>query len=186
MLYIERAILGKIEINFTTGWKFRLDPTDGENLLKLVKTWRNNLTNEYKEHLVLGAGFGNVRVNALSIADSPVADHIIEQGMNGTWTYRKWASGVAECWLDSELTLTGSTPVAYMNGSAYLTHATFDLPFTFKTQPRGVADGVLGTGLGFVNVQYESGYSKILVYVTGNQNDAGITIRSMIVTGRWK
>lgn len=98
MLYIERAILGQIEINFTTGWKFRLDPTDGENLLKLVKTWRSNLTNEYKEHLVLGAGFGNVRVNALSIADSPVADHIIEEGMNGTWTYRKWASGVAECW----------------------------------------------------------------------------------------
>ena len=99
MLYIERAILGKIEINFTTGWEFRLDPTDGENLLKLVKTWRNNLTNEYKEHLVLGAGFGNVRVNALSIADSPVADHIIEQGMkNYTWTYRKWASGLCEYW----------------------------------------------------------------------------------------
>lgn len=98
MLYIERAILGQIEINFTTGWKFRLDPTDGENLLKLVKTWKNNLTNEYKEHLVLGAGFGNVRVNALSIADSPVADHIIEQDMNGTWTYRKWASGLCEYW----------------------------------------------------------------------------------------
>lgn len=98
MLYIERAIRGQIEINFTTGWEFKLDPTDGENLLKLVKTWKNNLTNEHKETLVLGAGFGNVRVNALSIADSPVADHIIEQGMDGTWTYRKWASGVCEYW----------------------------------------------------------------------------------------
>lgn len=98
MLHIERAIRGQMEINFTTGWEFKLDPTDGENLLKLVKTWKNNLTNEYKENLVLGAGFGNVRVNALSIADSPVADHIIEQGMDGTWTYRKWASGVCEYW----------------------------------------------------------------------------------------
>lgn len=98
MLYIERAIRGQMEINFTTGWEFKLDPTDGENLLKLVKTWKNNLTNEYKENLVLGAGFGNVRVNALSIADSPVADHIIEQGINGTWTYRKFASGVCEYW----------------------------------------------------------------------------------------
>lgn len=98
MLLIRRAIDGAQEINFTTGWKFNLDPLNGENLLKLVKTWRNNLTNEYKEHLVLGAGFGNVRVNALSIADSPVADHIIEQGMNGIWTYRKWASGLCEYW----------------------------------------------------------------------------------------
>lgn len=119
-------------------------------------------------------------------ADLGYGDYVLEQGTSDIWTYRKWASGVAECWLHSELTLTGSTPVAYMNGSAYLTHATFDLPVTFKTQPRGVADGVLGSGLGFANVQYESGYSKIVVYVTGNQNDAAITIRSMIVTGRWK
>ena len=98
MLAIRRAIDGTQEINFTTGWKFNLDPLNGENLLKLVKTWKNNLTNEYKEHLVLGAGFGNVRVNALSIADSPVADHIIEQGMNGIWTYQKWVSGLCEYW----------------------------------------------------------------------------------------
>lgn len=25
-------------------------------------------------------------------------DYIIEQGVNGIWTYRKWASGIAECW----------------------------------------------------------------------------------------
>lgn len=186
MLYIERAILGKIDINFTTGWAFHLDPEDGENLLKLVKTWRNNLTNEYKEHLVLGAGFGNVRVNALGIGGDLVSDYVVSQGTSGIWTFRKWASGVAECWLESELTLTGSTPVAYMNDSAYYSYAPFDLPFTFKTQPRAVADGSLGTGMGFVNVLVGSGYSEITAYVTGNQNSAAIRIRSMIVTGRWK
>lgn len=25
-------------------------------------------------------------------------DYIIEQGTSGDWTYRKWASGIAECW----------------------------------------------------------------------------------------
>ena len=25
-------------------------------------------------------------------------DYIVEQGSSGIWTYRKWASGVAECW----------------------------------------------------------------------------------------
>lgn len=114
------------------------------------------------------------------------ADYIVEQGKSGIWTFRKWASGVAECWLESELTLTGSAPVANMNGSAYLSYVDVDLPFTFKTQPRGVANGVLGTGTGFVNVWCKNGYNEITVYVTGNQNSAAIIIRSMIVTGRWK
>ena len=98
LFYVRQAIDGTQEINFTNGWKFALDPTDGENLLKLTKTWHNNLTSESTEHLVLGAGFGNVRVNALSIADSPVADHIVEQGTSGIWTYRKWNSGLGEYW----------------------------------------------------------------------------------------
>lgn len=122
----------------------------------------------------------------LQIAGSTVMDFVVGQGTSGIWAYRKWASGVAECWLESELTLTGSTPAAYMNDSAYYSYATVNLPFTFKTQPSAVADGVLGTGMGFVNVLPESGYSKITVYVTGNQNSAAIRIRSMIVTGRWK
>ena len=31
-------------------------------------------------------------------------DHIVAQGVSGAWTYRKWASGVAECWISSEQT----------------------------------------------------------------------------------
>ena len=27
-----------------------------------------------------------------------IADYIVEQGTSGIWTYRKWNSGVAECW----------------------------------------------------------------------------------------
>ena len=25
-------------------------------------------------------------------------DYVIEEGQSGIWTYRKWASGIAECW----------------------------------------------------------------------------------------
>ena len=28
----------------------------------------------------------------------PEADHIVEMGSDGIWTYRKWRSGLAECW----------------------------------------------------------------------------------------
>ena len=28
----------------------------------------------------------------------PEADYVVEFGINGIWTYRKWKSGLAECW----------------------------------------------------------------------------------------
>ena len=28
----------------------------------------------------------------------PVADYVVSEGTSGNWRYRKWASGVAECW----------------------------------------------------------------------------------------
>lgn len=163
-----------------------------EGVLELAEDWHLKLTgatdlNAAAEKIAVLDPGGVVRYRTKAeLQGDLAADCIVSQGTSGIWTFRKWASGVAECWLESELTLTGSTPVAYMNDSAYYSYATFDLPFTFKTQPRAVADGVLGTGMGFVNVLVESGYSKITAYVSGNQNSAAITIRSMIVTGRWK
>lgn len=163
-----------------------------EGVLELAEDWHLKLTgatdlNAAAEKIAVLDPGGVVRYRTKAeLQRDLAADYIVSQGTSGIWTYRKWASGVAECWLESELTLTGSTPVANMNDSAYLSYVDVDLPFTFKTQPRAVANGVLGTGTGFVNVWCRNGYNEITVYVTGNQNNAAITIRSMIVTGRWK
>ena len=57
-------------------------------------------------------------------------DYVVEHGTSGIWTYRKWASGIAECWGTKEYdsinvnnswgnnyTGTASTPYAtYPNG----------------------------------------------------------------------
>lgn len=163
-----------------------------EGVLELAEDWHLKLTgatdlNAAAEKIAVLDPGGVVRYRTKAeLQGDLAADYIVGQGTSGIWTYRKWASGVAECWLESELTLTGSTPVANMNDSAYLSYVDVDLPFTFKTQPRAVANGVLGTGTGFVNVWCRNGYNEITVYVTGNQNSAAIRIRSMIVTGRWK
>ena len=163
-----------------------------EGVLELAEDWHLKLTgatdlNAAAEKIAVLDPGGVVRYRTKAeLQGDLAADYIVSQGTSGIWTFRKWASGVAECWLESELTLTGSTPVTNMNGSAYLSYVDVDLPFTFKTQPRGVANGVLGTGTGFVNVWCRNGYNEITVYVTGNQNSAEIIIRSMIVTGRWK
>lgn len=163
-----------------------------EGVLELAEDWHLKLTgatdlNAAAEKIAVLDPGGVVRYRTKAeLQGDLAADYIVSQGTSGIWTFRKWASGVAECWLESELTLTGSTPVANMNDSAYLSYVDVDLPFTFKTQPRAVANGVLGTGTGFVNVWCRNGYNEITVYVTGNQNSAAIIIRSMIVTGRWK
>ena len=40
--------------------------------------------------------FRNVETELVSLKK----EHVIEQGKSGVWTYRKWSSGVAECWID--------------------------------------------------------------------------------------
>ena len=32
------------------------------------------------------------------VLPSAATDYIVEQGTSGIWTYRKWNSGIAECW----------------------------------------------------------------------------------------
>ena len=182
MLYIERAILGQIEINFTTGWKFRLDPTDGENLLKLVKTWKNNLTNEYKEHLVLGAGFGNVRVNALSIGGDLIPDYIVSQGVSDIWTYRKWASGVAECWGQPSKSVASSG--TFLGADVFSTY--FSLPaglFTSVTEAN--VNPKLGSGYA-IPAYINATNASIGVDALANNSGTQTFSAHISVKGKWK
>lgn len=50
----------------------------------------------------------------LSIDGVPL-NYIVEEGIDGIWTYRKWNSGVAECWCKK--TYTGDTDITW--GSLY-------------------------------------------------------------------
>ena len=64
---------------------------------------------------------------SLKLDKSAVADYIIEQGTNGIWTYRKWNSGIAECWGIA----TGNT--ATNDDSSVPSSTTVELPFLFVT-----------------------------------------------------
>ena len=46
-----------------------------------------------------------IRVGGAGTA--PVADYVIEQGTSGVWFYRKWNSGLAECWTHPAITVRG-------------------------------------------------------------------------------
>ena len=69
----------------------------------------------------------------LKIQGSNLTDFVVEEGTKGIWTYRKWNSGIAECWGTSSVTSTFNKTW----GALYVCEPTErqDYPFTFVARP---------------------------------------------------
>lgn len=112
-------------------------------------------------------------------------DWIVEQGTSGIWTYRKWNSGIAECWTSAWQIDTAGSVSSLMGG--YYGKVIADLPFTFVTVGNISGNGCTGTGLGWVycGVDSTNNATQVNIYVCGNQNSTAIKYRCH-VTGTWK
>lgn len=101
------------------------------------------------------------------------ADYVIAQGTSGSWTYRKWNSGIYECWVR-----TG-------NGSS----VTINFPITFVEVPRILAtSGSTATAsvYGSVNV-FIRGVSTSKTDIHFETNVANTNIwADVYVIGKWK
>ena len=77
------------------------------------------------------------RIRQLEYKLGLIDDYVVDYGTSNIWTYRKWASGIAECWGTAwyyNLTINR----AY--GSVYVAQAgneqgNIDFPFTFAYRP---------------------------------------------------
>ena len=110
-----------------------------------------------------------------------IGDYVVEQGTSGNWKYRKWNSGIAECWV----ILTGSsTKYATGGGEGYRHALTVNYPFTFTANPVVTATAQMGTGLSVVDrvVLYKD---KVTIGINSNLATSGYTI-SVFVIGNWK
>lgn len=58
----------------------------------------------------------NTFLDSLNRSFRGSVDWIVEEGTDGIWTYRKWDSGIAECWGNK----TGSTTFTRTWGSMYV------------------------------------------------------------------
>lgn len=74
---IQQIISGTRKVNFTTRWRLRIDPADGNNLLKIYRVYHNNITGADTENIVLSAGFSNVKANSVE-AVNLIAQKAIE------------------------------------------------------------------------------------------------------------
>jgi hypothetical protein len=83
----------------------------------------------------------------IAIEEKLNVDYIVEQGESNGWTYRKWNSGMAECWRIAETTATitnkygdahyfdGDVNDANANINKKIAFLSIDYPFEFKTRP---------------------------------------------------
>ena len=88
---------------------------------------------------------GNLNIiGDLHIEDTTVADYIVEQGTDGIWTYRKWNSGIAECWR-----ITDSMDIDYDQewyGLLYYTSLRQDFPSGLFTQVSNISINTICAG----------------------------------------
>ena len=114
---------------------------------------------------------------------SPVADYVVEQGTSGVWFYRKWNSGLAECWTHSALTVRGAHWADVLGGYGYSIILSFPQNL-FTNVMTVIANGSTGTGTGFA-LTSSSNKNNVTVIVVGNQEDNQLTIQ-VEAKGYWK
>ena len=66
-----------------------------------------------------------------------IADYVVEQGTSGIWTYRKWNSGIAECWGNTTYTQSSNFG-AWGNNYISSVISPKAYPFTFIENPNEI------------------------------------------------
>ena len=112
-----------------------------------------------------------------------INDYVVETGTSGIWTYRKWNSGIAECWGGG--TLTTGQYVQTWNGLQAVS-VSIPLPFAIKN---GVMQLGLKAGSGYgwnaVPLAWSDFISSVTTQTLGSQSSTSVTYSAYVV-GRWK
>ena len=112
----------------------------------------------------------------------PVADYVVEQGTSGIWTYRKWNSGIAECWTTSRLNTTGTVWANVMGGYGFYVRYNFPSGL-FISSPVTSGNGRTGSGGAFVSCSTSA--TDITAIIVGNQDDNNLALE-LFAKGKWK
>ena len=119
-------------------------------------------------------------------------DYIVEQGTLNGWTYRKWNSGLAECWYRKEHTVDISAPWGNLYSGKSATGRT-PYPFVFKEKPHetvtiksslgAVFAACSSGGLGDNTVSHTASYNAIR---PSAMTEESTVFFEYYVVGRWK
>ena len=118
----------------------------------------------------------------LKFGSYPMMDYIVEQGKSGVWTYRKWASGVAECWGQPAKSVASSG--TFLGANAYSTY--FALPSgLFVSVDSANANPRLGSNYA-IPAYIKTTPTSVGVDALSNESGTKDFSANIFVRGRWK
>ena len=120
-----------------------------------------------------------------------IKDYVVETGTSGIWTYRKWNSGIAECW--GIHTMTSACTATW--GSLYYSNTPcprIDYPFTFTSRPQETVSLRLDTYAAWPYADSEgkglntTTQTAIYGFLRPSTMDSRTVRYEFTVIGRWK
>lgn len=128
-----------------------------------------------------------IKVKDITYKLGLISDYVVEWGTSGIWIYRKWNSGIAECW---RYAFWEQVPYAgtYLDEYQYLIGDVY-FPFAFIDAPVANVTGKAGTGYGSVTFAATT-KTYITIYVSSNQspndNNSNSAYAYIDIKGKWK
>lgn len=117
--------------------------------------------------------------NALELGDS-----VIEKGTSGIWTYRKWSSGVAECW---GITASQSYAITNTYGQGKYVNTSVNYPSGLFIDSPIVHIGKYGGGDGLIWASVNNNTTSTVTFYVADTSSHTVTCRFCIrAIGRWK
>ena len=120
------------------------------------------------------------------VLDALKADYVIDEGISGNWTYRKWNSGIAEAWLGP--ISAGSVAMTSLWGYGYYsTIKTYYLPTSlFISTPNLEVSGNLQGGLGNFVLSNQANGDSFDGYWWSTKSETRTTYLNAYAKGKWK
>ena len=117
-----------------------------------------------------------------------IADFVVEQGTSGIWTYRKWNSGIAECWGTAKSGTYTNTNT--WGGGKYMNIGTMSFPsglFVAKPNLTASIEKPSGSGMPFISILNASASSFDGYIYDDNTTSTGYAYNIYAhAIGRWK
>lgn len=111
-----------------------------------------------------------------------ISDYVVEQGTSGIWTYRKWNSGIAECWGNYSGSVTLSTVGVYYHRGLFSSIA---YPTSlFNSAP--IVNVTNQTSTYWCAVESNSSTEITRIHVYDIVNGTGTVKVGLHVIGKWK
>lgn len=86
---IQQIIGGTRTVNFTTRWRLRIDPADGNSLLKIYRVYHNNQTGADTENVVFSVGFGRASANTIGAQYGDISKDLSVGGSVDAGSYKQ-------------------------------------------------------------------------------------------------